>query len=572
MPIHNQDIADIFNKYADLLEIDGANPFRVRAYRNAARVVSGMSQNLADLLARDEDLTALPGIGRDLAGKIAEIIRTGSLAKLRELSARVPPALAELTRIGGLGPKRVALLHQELDIASVADLERAARQGKIKELKGFGEKIEQAILEGLGHITAPKRFSLVTAEPVADSLLCHLRRVSGVEQAIVAGSYRRRQETVGDLDILVTCTDAAAVMAAFVGYEDVDKVLAHGDTKSMVVLRKGIQVDVRAVPRESYGAALHYFTGSKAHNIAVRHLGVQRGLKINEYGVFRGEERIAGQTEEEVYATVELPYIEPELREDWGEIQAAQQSRLPRLITLEDIRGDLHAHTKATDGRNTLEEMARAAQDRGYEYLAITNHSRRVTMAHGYQPEDLAREIAEIDRLNARLQGIVVLKAIELDILDDGTLDLPDDILNELDLTVCAVHYNFRLSREDQTERIIRAMDNPHCNILAHPSGRLIDRRAPYEVDMERVVQAARERGVILEVDSQPDRLDLIDIHCKLAKDLGVKLSISTDAHSTADLKFMRYGLGQARRGWLEADDVVNTRPLAELKGLLKRK
>jgi DNA polymerase (family X) len=269
---------------------------------------------------------------------------------------------------------------------------------------------------------------------------------------------------------------------------------------------------------------------------------------------------------------VDLPYIEPELREDWGEIQAAQQGRLPNLITLEDIRGDLHAHTKATDGRNTLEEMARAAQEKGYEYLAITNHSRRVTMAHGYKPEDLAREIDQIDRLNAKLKGIVILKAIELDILDDGTLDLPDDILKELDLTVCAVHYNFKLSREDQTARIIRAMDNPHCNILAHPSGRLIDRRAPYEVDMEKVMQAARERGVILEVDSQPDRLDLIDIHCKLAKDLGVKLSISTDAHSTADLKFMRYGIGQARRGWLEPDDVVNTRPLADLKEFLKRK
>jgi DNA polymerase (family X) len=572
MPVHNQDIADIFNRYADLLEIDGANPFRVRAYRNAARVVTGLSQSLADLLARGEELTELPGIGRDLAGKIGEIVRTATLTKLNELEARVPPVLAELTRIGGLGPKRVAILHQKLGVNSVADLEQAAKQGRIKELKGFGEKIEQAILAGVGHLAAEKRFPLANVEVMAEALLRHLQGVPGVEHAIVAGSYRRRRETVGDLDILVTCADAGAVMEALISYEDVDQVLAHGDTKSMVVLRQGIQVDVRAVPQESYGAALHYFTGSKAHNIAVRHLGVQRGLKINEYGVFRGEERIAGQTEAEVYATVDLSYIEPELREDWGEIQAAQQGRLPRLITLEDIRGDLHVHTKATDGRNTLEEMAQAAKEQGYEYLAITNHSRRVTMAHGYQPEDLAREIDQIDRLNAQLKGIVVLKAIELDILDDGTLDLPDEILKELDLTVCAVHYNFKLSREDQTARIIRAMDNPHCNILAHPSGRLIDRRAPYDVDMELIIQAARERGVILEVDSQPDRLDLIDIHCKLARDLGVKLSISTDAHSTADLKFMRYGIGQARRGWLEPGDVVNTRPLAALKELLRRK
>lgn len=573
MPIHNHDIAAIFDKVADLLEIQGANPFRVRAYRNASRVVLGLSHNLADLVSRGEDLTELPGIGADLAGKIREIVQTGGLAQLRDLESRVPPSLIEMMRIGGLGPKRVAILHEKLGLSTIGELEQAARQGKIKELKGFGEKTEQAILEGLGHISREeKRFQLVTVEPVAEALVRHLQSVPGVEQAMVAGSYRRRKETVGDLDILVTCGTPVSVMDAFVNYEDVARVLAHGDTKSMVVLRTGLQVDVRVVPRESYGAALHYFTGSKAHNIAIRHLGVQRGLKINEYGVFRGETHISGKTEEEVFAAVDLPFIEPELREDWGEIQAAQQGRLPRLITVKDIRGDLHAHTKATDGRNTLEEMAQAAQGRGYEYLAITNHSRRVTMAHGYQPEDLAREMAEIDRLNARLQGLVVLKAIELDILDDGTLDLPDAILKDLDLTVCAVHYNFKLSREKQTERIIRAMDNPYCNILAHPSGRLIDRRAPYDVDMERLIQAAKERGVFLEVDSQPDRLDLVDIHCKLAKDLGMKVAVSTDAHSIADLNFLRFGIGQARRGWLEAADVINTRPLEELRKLLRRK
>ncbi|MCX5890474.1 MAG: DNA polymerase/3'-5' exonuclease PolX [Deltaproteobacteria bacterium] len=572
MPIHNHDITEIFEKVADLLEIEGANPFRVRAYRNAARVVGGMSQSLADLVARGEDLTRLPGVGQDLAGKITEIVKTGDLGLLKELEGRTPPALARLMNVAGLGPKRVHILHEKLGVTTAEDLKAAAQAGKVKELKGFGPKIEALVLEGLVQLAAAgKRFKLVTVEPVAESLRQHLQAVPGVDQVIVAGSYRRCKETVGDLDVLVTCEAAFRVLDALVSYEDVSKVLARGDTKSSVVLRNGLQVDLRVVPQESYGAALTYFTGSKAHNIAIRHLGVQRGLKINEYGVFKGEARVAGRTEAEVYAAVDLPYIEPELREDWGEIEAAQQGRLPRLITLTDIRGDLHAHTKATDGRNTLEEMAQAAKGRGYEYLAITNHSKRVSMAHGHDAKNLAAEMAEIDRLNGKLQGIVLLKAIEMDILEDGTLDLPDEILKELDLTVCAVHYNFNLSREAQTERIIRAMDNPYFNILAHPSGRLIHRREPYDVDMERLMRAAKERGCLMELDSQPDRLDLIDIHCKLAKDLGVKVSISTDAHSTADLNYMRWGIGQARRGWLEAPDVLNTRPWPELKKLLKR-
>ncbi|MCL4502767.1 MAG: DNA polymerase/3'-5' exonuclease PolX [Deltaproteobacteria bacterium] len=572
MPIHNHDIADIFERVADLLEIEGANPFRVRAYRNAARVVDSMSQSLADLAERGEDFTDLPGVGKDLAGKIQEIIKTGDLEMLKELEARTPPALAVLMNVGGLGPKRVHLLHEELGVTTAEDLKEAAQAGKIKELKGFGPKIEQMVLESLANLpTAGKRFKLVTVEPVAESLVRYLQKVPGVDEAIVAGSYRRRLETVGDLDILTTCKDAARVMDAFVSYEDAAKVVAKGDTKSTLVLRNGLQVDLRAVAKESYGAALHYFTGSKAHNIAIRHLGVQRGLKINEYGVFQGDKRVAGKTEEEVYKMVDLPFIEPELREDRGEIEAARQGKLPKLITLEDIRGDLHAHTKATDGRNSLEEMAQAAKERGYEYLAITNHSKRVSMAHGHDAKNLAAEIAEIDRLNAKLDGIILLKAIELDILEDGSLDLEDDILKELDLTVCAAHYHHNLPREKQTARILKAMDNPYFNILAHPSGRLIHRRDPSDLDMERLIKAAKERGCFMELDAQPDRLDLIDIHCKLAKDVGVKVSISTDAHSTSDLGFMRWGIGQARRGWLEADDVLNTRSWPELKKLLKR-
>jgi DNA polymerase (family 10) len=572
MPVHNHDITEIFERVADLLEIEDANPFRVRAYRNAARAVESMSQSLADLVARSQDLCDIPGIGKDLAGKIKEIVDTGNLELLRELEARTPPELSEMMRIAGLGPKRVHLLHEKLGVKSPQDLREAARLGKIRALKGFGEKTEKQILEGAGQITGnEKRFKLSTVEPVAKALLDYLKGAPGVKQAIVAGSFRRRKETVGDLDILVTCDRSTAVMEVFSNYEDVKKVLAQGDTKSSVTLRSGIQVDLRVVPQESYGAALHYFTGSKAHNIAIRQLGVKKGLKINEYGVFKGEDSVAGKTEAEVFRMVDLPYIEPELRENRGEVEAAQQGRLPHLITLEDIKGDLHAHTKATDGRNTLEEMAEAAKARGYEYLAITNHSRRVSMARGLDAKDLAREIEEIDRLNGKLRGIVLLKAIELDILSDGSLDLPDEILKELDLTVCAVHYNVNLPRKPQTERIIRAMDNPFFNILAHPTGRLINKREPYEVDLERLLAAARERGCFLELDAQPDRLDLADTYCKLAKDMGVKLAIDTDAHSIGDLAFMRYGIGQARRGWLEAADVLNTRTWKELQKLLKR-
>jgi DNA polymerase (family X) len=572
MPIHNQDIAEIFDQVADILEIEGSNPFRVRAYRNAARVAAGLSQSLADLVARGADLAELPGIGKDLAAKIKEIVDTGSLKLLQELEVHTPPALREIMRIAGLGPKRVHLLHEKLGIETPKDLLDAIRSGKIREIKGFGEKIEKQVLAGLEQITGvEQRFKLSTAEPIALALMRYLQGVPGVTEAIIAGSFRRRQETVGDLDILATCGHSDAVMEAFVNYEDVKQVLAHGDTKSSVTLRSGIQVDLRVVPQESYGAALHYFTGSKAHNIAVRQLGVKKGLKINEYGVFRGKDRVAGATETEVFQMVDLPFIEPELRENRGEVEAAQIGRLPHLITLEDIKGDLHAHTRTTDGRHTLEEMAQAAQDRGYEYLAITNHSKRVSMARGLDAADLAKEIKEIDRLNGKLQGFVVLKAVELDILADGSLDLPDEILKDLDLTVCSVHYNINLSRQQQTERIIRAMDSRYFNILGHPTGRLINKRTPYEVDLERLLAAAKERGCFMELDSQPDRLDLADIYCKLAKDMGVRLAIDTDAHSIEELGFMRFGINQARRGWLEPDDVLNSRTVEELRKVLKR-
>jgi DNA polymerase (family X) len=572
MPVHNRDIAEIFNKLADLLEIEGANQYRVWAYRTAARTIGELPQSAVDMVEKGEDLSELSGIGKDLAGKIAEIVETGELGQLKELQSRTPADLGAMMDIPGLGPKRVQALHENLGINSLEDLKEAAQQQKIREVSGFGVKTEEKFLKEIKLLSEKKaRFRLKEVQEIANSILEYLKKVKGIKDVVIAGSYRRRQESVGDLDILVTSKKGSKVMEAFVDYEDVDEVVSQGKTRSTVILRSGLQLDLRVVAQVSYGAALHYFTGSKSHNIAVRKLGIKRDLKINEYGVFKGEKRVAGKTEEEVYRKVDLPYIEPELRENRGEIEAAQRGRLPKLITLEDIRGDLHSHTRVTDGRNTLEEMAQAAKERCYEYLAITNHSQRVTMTHGLDAKGLRKEIEKIDQFNDNSKGIRVLKAIEVDILEDGTLDLPKEVLQELDVTVCAVHYHRNMSRREMTERIIRAMDNPHFHILGHPTGRLIGKREPYEVDMEKILEAAQKNGCFLELDSQPDRLDLSDVYCKRAKEMEVKIAISTDAHSVAELDYLRFGIGQARRGWLAADDVLNTRTWPQLKKLLQR-
>jgi DNA polymerase (family X) len=572
MPVHNTDITRIFSTLADLLEIDSANAFRVRAYREAARTIESLPRNVADMVAEGDAVENLPGIGASMAEKIREIAATGTLQQLKELQQRVPSELGELLSLPGLGPKRVKTLHDELGITGRDDLQAAARRGDIQKLEGLGSKTEQKLLEELKKWrNGAQRLRLADVEDIAASLLSHLRRVDGVKQAVVAGSYRRRQATVGDLDILVTCKRGSPVMDRFVGYDEVQEVVSHGNTRSTVRLRSGLQVDLRVVAQVSYGAALHYFTGSRAHNIAVRKLGVSKKLKINEYGVFRGDDRIAGRTEEEVYEQVGLPFIVPELREARGEIKAAQQDSLPHLIMSDDLRGDLHCHTKASDGKHTLQEMAEAGKQRGYEYLAITEHSKRLTVTHGLDEKRLRHQIQEIDKLNESLRGIRLLKGIECDILEDGSLDLADDVLAELDLVVCSIHSKFDLSAEQQTERVLRAMDNPHMNILAHPTGRILGKRGPHHLDVERALEAARERGCFLEINAQPDRLDLDDTHCKLAKDMGVKLALSTDSHTTSSLDYIRYGVDQARRGWLESDDVINTRTWGELKKLLKR-
>jgi DNA polymerase (family 10) len=572
MPVQNADIAEIFNKIADMLEIQDANPFRVRAYRNAARTVSSLAQSVSEMVAGGRDLTELSGIGKDLAAKIKEIVQTGSVAKLKELEGKMPSELNSLMKLPGLGPKKVRALYRELGIVNLEGLKKAAENGDVRQLDGFGRKSEEKILQGLEQTRfKEKRIKLIEAEQRAQPFMAYLKKTKGVKDIIVAGSFRRRKETVGDLDILATCSKGSKVMDRFVAYEDVVEVISKGTTRSSVLLRSGLQVDLRVVPQVSYGAALHYFTGSKAHNIAVRKLGVKNKLKINEYGVFKGQKQVAGRTEKDVYQQVGLPYIEPELRENLGELEAAQKANLPKLIAIDDIRGDLQAHTKETDGHASLEEMAEAARKLGYEYLAITEHSQKVRMAHGLDAARVAEQIKQIDRLNQKLDGFLILKGIEVDILEDGSLDLPDDILKQLDLTVCSIHYNFNLSQKKQTERILRAMDNPCFNILGHPTGRLINERPPYEVDMQRIIEAARDRGCILEVNAQPDRLDLADTYCKMAKQMGVKLVISTDAHSPEDLKLMRCGVDQARRGWVEPEDVINTRSISEVRKLIKR-
>ena len=572
MPVRNSDVADIFNKVADLLEIEGENQFRIRAYRDAARTVAGHSRSVGEMVEEGEDLTELPGIGKDLAGKIREIVETGELAQLQELEKSSTPELRELLRIEGLGPERVRKLSEELDITNLEELEEAARKGEIHAVSGFGEKTEKKILEAIEQDRSTEgRIKLAVAEEVARGLEEYLEGVEGVEDVAVAGSYRRRQETVGDLDVVASSEKGKEAIERFVEFEDIEEVVSKGETRSSVMLRPGLRVDLRVVSKESYGAALLYFTGSQPHHVAIRDMALKGGLKINEYGVFKEDERVAGKTEKEIYEQLGLPYIEPELRESRGETEAAREGRLPELLNVDDIRGDLHSHTDATDGRNSLQEMAQAAKKRGYEYLAITDHSKRLRMVNGLSEKRLRKQMEEIDHLNEKLDSITVLKGIEVDILEDGSLDLPDDILEELDIVVCSVHHKFGLSEKKQTERIIRAMEKPNANVIAHPTGRMIGERQPYGVDMERVMEAAKENGCFLELNANPNRLDLNDVYCKMAKEMGVEISVSTDAHSTSGLDNMRFGIGQARRGWLEKKDVINTRTLKQLKKHLKR-
>ncbi|MCE9547229.1 MAG: DNA polymerase/3'-5' exonuclease PolX [Planctomycetia bacterium] len=570
----NARIAEVLDQIADLLEFEGANPFRVRAYRNAGRVVHDLPEAISDILASpDRKLTDIDGIGADLAEKITTLVGTGKLPFLEELLARTPESVLALLRIAGLGPKKAAVLYKELGVKTLADLKAACESHRVQELKGFGAKTEQIILAGMELAqTAADRMLWADADAEAQALLAHFKPLKAVKQIAMAGSYRRGRETVGDLDILVDSDDMPAVMDHFAKLPAVKTLVARGDTKMSVRLDSGLGVDLRVVPAKSFGAALQYFTGSKDHNVVLRGMAKDRGLKINEYGIFRGEKYLAGKTEEEIYAALDLPCFAPEIREARQEFAWAAAGELPKLVELADIRGDLHMHTTESDGNNTLEEMAAAAKTRGLKYIAITDHSQRATIANGLTPERLKKLWKRIDKFNATDPGILVLKGVECDILEKGGLDLPDDVLAEADWVICSVHYGQNQTRAQITARILEAIEHPHVAAIAHPTGRLINRRKPYEVDLEAVFTAAAKHHKLLELNATPQRLDLSDIQCAAAKRHGVKIVIGTDSHRVESLAQMRVGIIQARRAGLTKEDVANTRTWGQLQKLIGKK
>jgi DNA polymerase (family 10) len=585
--MENVEIAQVLNEYAALLEIQNESRFRVRSYRQAARTVEGLSQPVARLLQEQTDLTALPGIGGRMAAHIQEIVKTGTLAAFEQTQKVVPRSLTELLELETLGPKKAKQLYEQLGITSIAALQEALETGAVEKLAGFGpttvDRLRRAITEATGRA---RRLKLADADQLVEPLLAYLRHAPGIGQVEVAGSLRRRQETIGDIDILVTCDTPQPVMAHFVSYPQVQRAERVGTTRGTIILRSGLHVDLRIVPTRSYGAALHYFIGSKAHNVAVRTLGIQRGLRINEYGVFRvakgrkadggkaADKRIGGATEEDVFRAVGMDWVPPELREDRGEIQAAQHGGLPSLrtlVTVDDICGNLHMHSTWTDGADTIEAMARACQELGYEYCAMTDHSKSTRVAGGLTATDLKKQWKEIEKVRRQLQGITLLTGMEVDILPDGSLDLPDEILQELDIVLISVHSQLQMPAPRMTQRILKALAHPAVDILAHPTARLINKRAPIAVDLEAVFRAAKEHGVALEVNAQPDRLDLSDVQVQHAHELGVMLVINSDAHSVEGLRVMRYGIDQARRGWLEKTQVVNTLPWPQFHTWLQR-
>jgi DNA polymerase (family X) len=564
--MRNEEIAHIFDDIADMLEIGGENFFRVRAYRNAARAVRDFPAPVAEL-ARDR-FKEIPGFGADLSAKLVTILDTGDLPIRIELMSTFPSGLLELKNLPALGPKRIKLLADRLHIRNRDDLERAIAAGQLRTIRGFGPKMEQRLLEALARqpdAIKPKRISY-DARIAAEGLLDHMRGCTGLEQIEIAGSFRRSRETVGDLDIVTAAANASAVLERFLALPAILKKLGAGETRTSVVLNTGLQVDLRVVPRLSWGAALVYFTGSQAHCIHIRRIAQNRGLLLNEYGLYRGTEQVAGSEEEEVYRSLGLSWIPPELREDRGEVDAAREGRLPKLIELADLRGDLHCHSTWTDGRASIEEMAKSAQAAGLEYFALTDHSQRLAMVRGLDPPRLREQQLEIEAVNARLSGFTILRGIEVDILEDGTLDLPDGVLGELDWVVASIHSKLDMEPATMTRRMIRAIRNRNVDVVGHPTGRVLGQREPSGFDFGEIMRVAREEGCALEVNSQTDRLDLNDTACLAARHAGVKLVISSDAHSARGFSLLQYGIGQARRGWLGAADVLNTRPHEQLR------
>lgn len=584
--MENVEIARALTEVGDLLEIQGANPFRVRAYRNAVRTIEGLTRSLAEVVDADEDLTKLPAIGHDIAAYIRELVLTGELQMLKDIESEVPETLADLLRLEGVGPKRAERLWEELGVESVEDLEAALEDGRVQALKGFGaksvEKMKRSIEDFRKHTG---RVLISEADQLVKPLLEYMGEAPGIEKLEVAGSYRRRKETVGDIDVLAVCDEAGPVMDHFTGYPGARRVESAGETRGTIVLRTGLHVDLRIVPKRSYGAALHYFTGSKDHNVAVRRRGVERGLKINEYGVFKvpkgGEaedakpdrgKRVGGSDETEVFQAVDLAWIPPELRENRGELEAAERDDLPDLVELDDVRGDLQMHSTWSDGKNSIREMAEACKQLGYRYMAITDHSKRVSITGGMDEKRVEKQWKEIEKVRAQVPGIHVFRSMEVDILKDGSLDLDDEHLARLDVVLVSVHSYMDLTKKAQTARLVKAVSHPAVHVLAHPTGRRINVREPYDVDLEEVLEAAKEHGVAVELNANPERLDLSDVHVYRARELGVPVVISTDAHNPDSLRYMRYGVDQARRGWLEKRDVLNTRTLGRIRKWLAKK
>jgi DNA polymerase (family 10) len=581
----NQRIANVFQEIGDILEIQDANRFRILAYQKAAQTIANLGEELSDIYMRDpKELEKVPGIGKDLAAKIVELIEKGKCTYHEELIKKFDRGILDMLRVRGVGPKKVKLFYSELRINSISALRDAAEKGLLRDLPRMGEKSEKEILEAIDEFEKhSERMAYSDALHEALALIAYMKKCRDVKRIEYAGSLRRKRDTIGDLDILVVSVRPEKVMNHFVKYENVSKVIARGDTKTSLLLDMGAQVDLRVIKEKSFGAAWHYFTGSKEHNVAIRDMAKKKGLKVNEYGVFRvargggrGREKyLAGKTEEEVYKSVGLPYIEPELRENRGELEAAKKRKLPDLIELKDLRGDLHTHSSWSDGSEEIEDVARAYIKAGFEYIALTDHSPAVRVAHGLTPERFAMQWDEIDELNAEFarKGIKfrILKGTECDIMPDGTMDLPDRVLKKMDIVVAAVHSKFNLSEREQTARVIKAFKNPYVKIWGHPSSRLINQREPYAVDMGKAISAAVKNHVALEINSQPDRLDLFDYYCRLAKEKGAKFTVDSDSHHHSQIAFLEYGVGVARRGWLEADDVLNTRSLAKVLDYWKK-
>lgn len=577
-PMHNSEIARLFDELADLLELQGANAFRLRAYRNAARTLASLPEPIAELAQSGvKELQKIQGIGKDLASKLVTIVETGELPQLEELRDQIPAGVVMMLRIPGIGPKKVATIFNELGVTTLDQLREAAEQGQIAKLKGFGSKTSATILEGLDQVEqSAQRVYHADARPVVEEIVGALSALESVTQVSVAGSFRRCCETIGDLDVLATATDSAHVMNALAEHPLVEKVIVRGETKQRVRLRpvfdgiKKLELDLRVVPDESYGAAMQYFTGSKEHNIVVRKRAQEQGLKVNEYGVYRDDEYVAGQSEEEVYAALGMPCFPPELREDRREFELCESGKLPQLVTVDDIQGDLHMHTTATDGQASILEMAEAAKARGLKYIAITDHSKRVSMANGLDAERLRAHWKEIENVRSSISGIDVLCGIECDILEDATLDLPDDVLAEADWVVAVLHYGLKQPREQINQRLLNAIRNPHVSAIGHPSGRVIGKRSGAEISFNEIFQAAADHGCMMEINAHRSRLDLDDVHAAAAKDHGIPIVISTDAHSVHGFAELQNGINQARRAGLSPDDVANTRPLSEFRQLIR--